>query len=310
MKGAGYCASKDDNPLPPDDVAGKEHWLEQAEVSIYLWEKFVADPTGKPVVVLAHGSATAGRESFDLQVPGKPSYSLMDHMARQGFDVFAPDIRGWGRSSRPEGHVSTQDAYDDLNAVVDHIIRLREVRKVHLLGWSWGTQYAGMLVMSHPGKVARYVSYAQMRVDSPDIASRRPKIEFFRKNPYITIPEQGWKRRFYSMTPDSVNDPQVVDTFAKVACQVETKTPTGPQLDMVSIMPLIHARLVPVPTMIIHGEYDDVADLQGLFSFFRELPNPDKKYVVVPRAGHMMHLQEGHKRFQYEVINFFKADLQ
>jgi len=289
------------------EVSGVEHWVERDGIKLYVWEKYVGSPAGKGLIVLAHGSATAGKESFDLQVPGKPSYDLMDFLAREGFDVFAPDTRGFGRSTHPDTHMTTQEASEDLNAVVDHVLKLRGGKRVSLLGWSWGTQYGGMFVIAHPEKVEKYVSYAQMHVDSPDIAKRRPRIEAFRKNAYITIAETGWKPRFSSLTPAEANDPEVVDVYAKAAAQVERKTATGPQLDMVTIMPMVNPRLIPVPTMIIHGQYDDVADLDGLLPFFRQLPNPYKKYVVVPNAGHMMHLQKGHQLFQREVAAFFKA---
>jgi len=288
-------------------VTGAEHWVEHDEVRLYVWEKYVGSPSGKSVVVLAHGSATAGRESFDLQVPGKPSYSLMDFLARQEFDVFAPDIRGFGRSTRPDVHMTTQEASEDLNAVIDYVLALRGVEKVNLLGWSWGTQYGGMLVMSHPDKVAKYVSYAQMHVNSPDLARRRPRIGTFWKSPYVSIPEAGWKPRFYSMTPAEVNDPEVVDAYARAAVEVEAKTATGPQLDMITLMPMTDPRLMPVPTMIIHGEYDDVADLDALLPLFERLPNPYKRYVMIPDAGHMMHLQKGSHLFRHEVASFFKA---
>ena len=62
--------------LAAQEVSGVEHWIEHGGLKLYVWEKYVGSPAGKPVVVLAHGSATAGRESFDLQVTGKPSYSL------------------------------------------------------------------------------------------------------------------------------------------------------------------------------------------------------------------------------------------
>jgi pimeloyl-ACP methyl ester carboxylesterase len=267
----------------------------------------VGDPAGKPVIVLCHGSATAGKESFDLQVAGKPSYSLMEVLAQRGFDVFAPDVRGFGRSTHPAGHMTTFEASQDLNAVVDYILKLRGVKKVNLLGWSWGTQYGGMFVMAQPGKTEKYISYAQMHLNSPDIAKRRPRVEAFRKDAYIVIPEAGWKPRFYSMAPSEANDPEVVDAYAKEAARVEVKSPTGPQLDMVTIMPMINPRLMSVPTMIIHGQYDDVADLEGLLPFFAQLPSPNKRYVVVPDAGHMMHLQKGHLIFQHEVIGFFSA---
>lgn len=288
-------------------VNGVEHWVDNGNIRLYVWEKYVGNPAGKRIIVLCHGSATAGKESFDLQVPGKTSYSLMDVLAQKGFDIFALDVRGFGRSTHPDGHMTTMEASQDLNAVVDYIIKVRGVPKVNLLGWSWGTQYGGMFVMAQPAKVERYISYAQMHLNSPDIAKRRPRVEAFRKNAYITIPEAGWKPRFYSMTPPDANDPEVVDSYAKEAARVEVKSPTGPQLDMTTIMPMINPRLIPVPTMIIHGQYDDVADLDGLLPFFAQLPNPGKKYVVVPDAGHMMHLQKGHRLFQHEVISFFSA---
>ena len=288
-------------------VTGVEHWVNNGPIKLYVWEKYVETSKDKPIIVLAHGSATAGKESFDLQVPGKPTYSLMDVLAEHGFDVFALDVRGFGRSTHPEGHMTTAEASQDLNAVVDYVLQQRNVKKVNLLAWSWGTQYGGMFVMAQPGKVERYISYAQMHVNSPDLAKRRARIDAFRQNAYVSIPEAGWKPRFTSMAPAEVNDPEVVDAFAKAAVQVEVKSPTGPQLDMVTIMPMVNPRLMTVPVMIIHGQYDDVADLDGLFPFFAQLPNPRKQYVVVPDAGHMMHLQKGHRLFQHEAIAFFSA---
>jgi len=81
------------------DILSTEHWVEHDGIKLYLLEKSHGNLSSKPIVVLAHGSATAGRESFDLQVPGKPSYSLMDFLAGEGFDVFTLDIRGFGRSA-------------------------------------------------------------------------------------------------------------------------------------------------------------------------------------------------------------------
>lgn len=294
-------------PLAAQQIIGMEHWVEQNGVKIFVWEKYLENSERKTLVVLAHGSATAGKESFDLQVPEKASYSLMDFLAREGFDVFAMDTRGFGRSTHPEGHMTTKDASDDLNAVVDYVLKQRGVQKVNLLAWSWGTQYGGMFVMSQPQKVEKYVAYAQMHIDSPDLSKRRPRLDVFRKSPYIAVPEAGWKPRFSSMTPAEANDPDVIDAYARIAAQIEVKSATGPQLDMVTIMPMVNPKLLPVPTMMIHGQYDDVADIDGLLPFFRQLPNSYKRYVVIPNAGHMMHLQKGHRLFQHEVAGFFKA---
>jgi len=288
-------------------VQGTQHWVLHDGLRLFVWEKYQGSPQGKPVLVLAHGSATAGRESFDLRVPGHPEYSLMDFLARRGFDVFAPDMRGFGSSTKPEGHLTTEQAASDLNAVVDHILKLRGVAQVQLLAWSWGTQYSGQFVMAQSQKVARYAAYAQMHATSPDLKARRERLATFQRAPYIRISEPGWKLRFNSMTPETVNDPLVMDAFAKAAALVETKSPTGPQVDLLTRQPLIDASKITVPTMLIHGQYDDVADLDGLWPFFKALPNPDKQYTVVPEGGHMLHLQKGYARFQRAVADWFSV---
>ena len=291
-----------ENELP---VQGTQHWVLQDALRLFVWEKYQGSPQGKPVLVLAHGSATAGRESFDLKVPGRPEYSLMDFLAKQGFDVFAPDMRGFGSSTKPEGHITTEQAASDLHAVVDFICQLRGVPQVQLLAWSWGTQYGGQFVMAHPDKVARYAAYAQMHAESPDLKARRERLATFQRAPYIRITEQGWKLRFNSLTPAEVNDPLVMDAFAKAAALVELKSPTGPQVDLLTRQPLIDATKITVPTMLIHGQYDDVADLEGLLPFFTALPHPAKQYTVVPEGGHMLHLQKGYARFQRAVADWF-----
>lgn len=289
-----------------EEIHGVAHEVQHEGLHLHVWEKFAGTPRGKPVLVLAHGSATGGRESFDLQVPGQPdaskqrdhSYSTMDFLARQGFDVFALDVRGFGRSTRPEAFLTTEQAASDLGAVVDHVRALRGVEQVHLLAWSWGTQYGGQFVMAHPEKVARYASYAQMHADSPDLKTRRPRLAVFQRSPYIRITEQGWKLRFHSLTPDAVNDPAVMDAFARAAVAAEDKSPTGPQIDVLTRLPLVDPSRITVPTLVVHGEYDDVADTQGLLPFFAALPNADKQYAVVPKGGHMLHLQQGHRLLQ------------
>lgn len=288
-------------------ITGVEHWVENGPIKLYVWEKYAGSKPSDKVLILAHGSATAGRESFDLQVPGQPDVSMMDVLAHQGFDVFALDTRGFGRSTRPEGHMTTAEASQDLKAVIDYIIKLRGVAKVDVLGWSWGTQYVGMHLMENTGKVGKYIALAQMHMNSPDLAMRRPRLEAFRKSPYVIIPESAWKPRFSSLTPASANSQEIVDAFARAAVKMETKTPTGPQLDMVTIMPMVNPRLITVPTMIIHGEYDDVADLNGLLPFFKELPNSNKRYVVVPEAGHMTQFQKG-RRYLHSAIAEFLLD--
>ncbi len=290
------------------DITEIDHRVGYGAAGIHLHEKYVAPPVPRPVVVLAHGSGSAGRESFDLQVSGRNDASLMDVLARAGFDVFALDVRGFGRSTRPESGVTTAGAAEDLGAAIEHIAQLRDVARVAVVAWSWGTQYAGMYVAEHPDRVSRYVSHAQMHAGSRDLVRRRAQLDVYREGPYVQVAEGSWKRRFVSSTPDSVNDPAIVDAFARAAALAEPRTPTGPQLDMIERMPMVDPTRIAVPVMMIHGEHDDVADRDGLLPFFRALPNADKRYVVIPGGGHMLHLQAGRRLFHAALIEFLSAE--
>jgi hypothetical protein len=48
---------------------------------------------------------------------------------------------------------------------------------------------------------------------------------------------------------------EVVDSYAQAAARVENHTPTGPQLDMATTMPMVKPRLVSVPTRFNRGRY-------------------------------------------------------
>jgi hypothetical protein len=94
-------------PSADESIGGAEHWVQSASgldgkpLKLYVWEKrpTAVDPStfakSRKVVLLAHGAGTPGRIAFDLQVSEKSAatYSLMDYLAGQGFDVFAVDYQ-------------------------------------------------------------------------------------------------------------------------------------------------------------------------------------------------------------------------
>jgi pimeloyl-ACP methyl ester carboxylesterase len=140
------------------------------------------------VVLFVHGAGTPGEVSFDVPYQ---DYSWMAFLARAGFDVFAMDMTGYGRSTRPAGmndpcnlsreqqasfvpalleapcpaayaHQTTTIASDwnDLGAVVDHVRALRHVDRLSLIAWSLGGPRAGGYAAEHPEKVRTLVLLA------------------------------------------------------------------------------------------------------------------------------------------------------
>ncbi|HEY8580740.1 MAG TPA: alpha/beta fold hydrolase [Beijerinckiaceae bacterium] len=140
------------------------------------------------VVLMVHGGFSPATLAFDVAYR---DYSWMEHLAREGFDVFAMDMTGYGRSTRPPQMddpcnlvpaqqkeiaprplatpckasyphelVNSDSETDDINAVVDFIRKLRGVDKIALVGWSGGGIRTGTFVTRHPEKVDRYVIWA------------------------------------------------------------------------------------------------------------------------------------------------------
>jgi pimeloyl-ACP methyl ester carboxylesterase len=114
----------------------------------------------------------------------------MEFLARAGFDVFAMDMTGYGRSTRPTamndpcnlaseqqlvlapGHseactpsygqemTTIASDWNDIGAVVDHLLALRHVSQVSLVAWSLGGPRAGGYAAQHPEKVQKLVLLA------------------------------------------------------------------------------------------------------------------------------------------------------
>jgi pimeloyl-ACP methyl ester carboxylesterase len=277
-------------------------------LSIEVWEKYRRDldpkvftTTGK-VVLLAHGAGNSGRVVFDVQVPGAPglTYSLMDYLAEQGFDVFTLAYQNYGRSDHhPCGLcVTTQVAAHDISAAVDHIRTLRGVEKVYLLGWSWGTSTAGLFTIQKPHTVRRLILYAPYL-----------KLKTELKPPTTEFRENTDKQCQEGSEPEAT-DPALTTALCKEALQWDARSPNGVLMDLRTRMPLADARQIPAPTMIILGDLDrqtpiTQAELPG---YFMDLPNPDKQLIIVPGGGHRLMLQKPRLKFFMEVAKWFSLD--
>jgi pimeloyl-ACP methyl ester carboxylesterase len=295
-------------------IVGTEHWVQSVSgadskpLKVHVWEKRLKDidpasfaKSGK-VVLLAHGAGTPGRIAFDLQVAEKAAttYSLMDYLAAQGFDVFTLDYQNYGRSEQhPCGRcVTTEVAANDVNAVVDHIRALRKVDKIHLLGWSWGTTVTGLFTTQHPGKVKRLVLYAPPVWSGP--RGTPPTGEF------RTVTPENARNLF----EPAASETPAMDAWVKEVSQWGPKAPNGVLVDLMTRMPIVDPAKIAAPTMVIFGDLDRLTKITQpeLPGYFAALPNTDKQLIIVPGAGHALVVQKPRLRFYSEVAKWFSTD--
>src|ERR1700752_5330184 len=69
------------------EIWSSEYWAKKGDVPLWMFRKRIGAPKAgepsKPVLFFVHGSSVTSR-CYDLHVPGKGEYSVMDRFARYG----------------------------------------------------------------------------------------------------------------------------------------------------------------------------------------------------------------------------------
>jgi pimeloyl-ACP methyl ester carboxylesterase len=119
-------------------------------LSLYVEEHGAGDP-----VLLVHGWPDSARV-WRHQVP---------FLVANGFRVVTPDMRGFGRSDRPEdvAAYSIRNAVNDLVQILDDA----NVSRVHLVGHDWGAAVAWLMATLHPDRVDRLVVLSVAHPSAP-----------------------------------------------------------------------------------------------------------------------------------------------
>ena len=113
-------------------------------------------PAPRGTILFVHGSSMGSQPTFDLQVPGRPDSSAMDHFARLGYDTWCVDMEGYGRSDKHRDiNSDIATGADDLAAATDYIARTRGVSAYLTYGISSGALRAALFAQRHPERVRR-----------------------------------------------------------------------------------------------------------------------------------------------------------
>jgi len=300
------CAAAE--PAPDRALLTQEHWVtgesarDKTPLKLYVREKRPADMQaaafagGNRVVLLLHGATIPASLGFDPPTSTPGRYSLIDALARRGFDVFALDFQNYGRSDKHACGlcVDTRAAAKDVDATVEYIRGLRGVDKVQIVGHSWGCTVAGLYATNQAGKVHRLVFFAPPLWTNPP-GSKPPSAEF-RK---IT-------RERVELDPKDF-DSEVAEAWMKAGLALE-QAPNGVLVDLNTRMPITDPTKITPPTMVIVGALDKIAPVTdpNLPGYFMALPNPDKQLIVIPGGTHSMHLQSQRSRLGAEIAKWFE----
>jgi pimeloyl-ACP methyl ester carboxylesterase len=295
-----------------------------------------AGAMGDRVALFVHGAGTPAEVAFDVPYQ---DYSWMGFLADAGYDVFAMDMTGYGRSTRPAamndpcnlshddqlkfvpaliaapcqpsyGQQMTTIASDwnDIDAVVNHILALRHVDKVNMLAWSLGGPRAGGYAAQHPEKVRKLVLLAP--------AYNRNT----RANPPEQLPANGAAMTTQSHDEFAANwdrqvgcpeqyDPAASDAVwasmmdsDSVGATWGTGVRRAPQVTNWGWTQAAVAKMN-VPTLAVSGQHDKQVPPDRVREFYADLGSKQKVFIDLACSSHNAMWEKNH-------LLLFRASLE
>jgi pimeloyl-ACP methyl ester carboxylesterase len=286
---------------------GIEHWTDKSGVRLFLWEKpsTRARPS-RGTILFVHGSSMASQPTFDLQVPGRSDSSVMDWFARQGFDTWCVDMEGYGRSDKKRDiNCDIAEGARDLAAASTYILK-HGGGPLLVYGISSGALRAALFAQNHPERVKRLAldAFVWTGEGSPTLEDRRKKLPQFKAANRRPI-DRAFVHSIFNRDHPGTAEQAVVEAFADAILALDQSVPTGTYVDMCENLPVVDPERIPVPTIIMRGQYDGIAGFDDLIAFFKRLPNPDKQFAVMPGIAHASFQQKNYAIAYHILLSFF-----
>jgi pimeloyl-ACP methyl ester carboxylesterase len=292
----------------PAEIWSGEYWAHKGNVKLAMFRKRLTAPTAnaQPVLFLVHGSSNAARSSYDLTVPGKGEYSMMNVFARYGYDVWTMDHDGYGNSDSSGNNSDIASGVEDLKAAIAVVAQETGQQRIHFYGTSSGGIRAAAYAQAQPERVDRLVlsAFTYKGEGAAEIARRQKNIEGLRANPRRKRDAAMIRSIFTRDGHPGIYDPAVAEAIIAAEMKFGDTIPSGTYLDMAANLPVVDPTKVMCPVLMTRGEWDGNSTNDDLLDFFRQLPNGDRQFVILPQTAHSPAFGKNRDMLWYVIKNF------
>lgn len=278
-------------------------------------------------ILFLHGSTFPTALSFGFKMN---NVSWMSSLSSNGYDVYGLDFLGYGNSDRyPEMESTSKgtkvvgraaDVSLDVEKAVEMILKKTGKNKIYLIGHSWGGTVAGLFAAKFPDKIEKLVLFAT--ITTRNEASAIENIE----GSYDEMTPKERIERMKNLTPNGKIcrlEPEIFENWGSIWAKndplvVKFKSesirfPSGPSQDVEDLMhnkPYFNPKDIKSKTLIIRGEWDKYPNNFDAENLFTALENAQsKKYVVIEKGSHVLHLEKSRNDLYYEVLSFLKQSI-
>ena len=81
-------------------------------------------------------------------------------------------------------------------------------------------------------------------------------------------------------------DPAVAEAIIAEEMKFGEQAPSGTYIDMAANLPIVDPKKVQAPVLMLRGEFDGNSTNDDLLEFYRQLPNGDRQFMILPKTAH------------------------
>jgi pimeloyl-ACP methyl ester carboxylesterase len=291
----------------PPRILAEEYWADKGGVRLWIYRKRAEGMAPRGRLFCVHGSSYSGKTMFDLQVPGREGYSLMEHFARRGYDVWTMDHEGYGHSDRTASSSDIQSGVEDLAAAMAVVQKAGVPARFAFFGQSSGALRAGRFANQHPRHVEKLVldAFVWTGKDAPTLVQRAKKLDEYRAANRRPVGAEFY-RSVFTRDHSGAAEPMLGDIVAAEELRYGDSVPTGTYVDMVTKLPLVDPEKIACPVLIIRAEHDGIATDEDVLAFWARLPHPDKSLMKIGGMAHTAFLGVNRARFHHALESFLE----
>jgi pimeloyl-ACP methyl ester carboxylesterase len=254
----------------------------------------------------------------------------MEYIAARGYDVYLLDLRGYGKSTRPKEMsedatknaplVRGDTAVKDIGTVVDFVLARRNIPRVNLLGWSWGTTLMATYASQNNAKVERLALYAPAWIrQTPSLVQTGPG-----PTPaYRAVSRDAALGRWMTGVPEDKKAALIpagwFDAWAEATFASDPegakmnppvlRAPNGVVQDGLDYFgagkPYYDPARITAPTLLVLGEWDRDTPPYMAQTLFPLLTNsPGKRFVMLAEGTHTIIMEKNRIKL-FEAVQSF-----
>jgi len=219
------------------------------------------------------------------------------------------DHDGYGHSGSSGNSSDIASGVVDLKAAMPVVMNETGAQKAHFYGISSGAIRAAAFAQAQPERVGRLVlcAFTYKGNGAAEIDRRRQRIDELRANPRRKRDAAMIRSIFTRDGHASAYDPAMTEAMIANEMKFGDTIPSGTYVDMAANLPIVDPKKIMSPVLMLRGEFDGNSTNDDLLDFYRQLPDGDRQFAILPLTAHSAGYSINRHLLYYAIRNFLAA---